>query len=84
MPLYYLSYNQHHAHQSIDAELARFDAVAVMQSLWCFEFHAANSSNHLLSHFQKFVAQDESLIVIEIKSSSFMNMDNNPPGTVVT
>jgi len=66
MALYFLEYDlrKQRDYQKLYDELARFDAVRVLKSLWCFK-RFNTTSEALRNHFSQFIDVDDGLIVAE-------------------
>jgi len=60
-----------------DDELARFNAVRVLESTWCFERVRTDATN-LCSHFSQFVDKDDGLCVTEVRDCATRNVLATP------
>ena len=79
MALFFLSYDLRKArnYQTLYDELKRFEAVLVLESLWCFKRFNTNA-NGLTNHFRKFIDTDDGLIVIEASDWASVNTLGTP------
>lgn len=79
MALYFLEYDlrKQRDYQKVYDELAKFSALRVLQSLWCFNRVNTNTEN-LRNHFRQFIDQDDRLIVIEANEWASINMLATP------
>lgn len=79
MALYFLSYDlrRQRDYQTLYDELARFNAIRVLESLWCFNRENTSSVN-LRNHFMGFIDGDDGLIVIENRFWSGASLNDNP------
>ena len=69
MALYFLDYDlrKKRDYPKLDAELERFGAVRILESLWCFNRNET-STKGLRDHFMQFVDGDDALCVSEVTS----------------
>ncbi len=79
MALYFLDYDvlQGHDYQRLYAELARFRAIHILDSLWCFERLNTNCPN-LRDHFAQFLHPDDRLVVSEVIHWAMRNHLGHP------
>ncbi|WP_250253858.1 hypothetical protein [Chryseobacterium sp. Marseille-Q3244] len=64
--LYYLSYDliKNKDYQTLYAELQKYGAKRVLESVWCFKY-TNNNTEALRDHFMKFIDSDDKLLVIK-------------------
>jgi len=76
---YYVSYdlNRDKDYQKITAELERYNAIRVLESLWCLP-KENTSAKELRDHFKKYIDKDDQLIVIKSAGSAWTSVINNP------
>ncbi|MDE2098829.1 MAG: hypothetical protein KGL39_16370 [Patescibacteria group bacterium] len=79
MALYFLDYdlNKEKDYPKLYAELSRFGAVRILDSLWCFN-HSETTAIDMRDHFGKFLDADDGLCVSEIKSWATRKTQHNP------
>ena len=67
MALYFLDYDlrRQRNFQALYDELARFNAVRMLESSWCFN-RINTSAVNLRDHFKKFIDSDDGLVVGEV------------------
>lgn len=67
MALYFLDYDlrRQRNYQALYDELARFNAVRMLESSWCFN-RINTSAVNLRDHFKKFIDSDDGLVVGEV------------------
>ena len=67
MALYFLDYDlrRQRNYQALYDELARFNAVRMLESSWCFN-RSNTSAVNLRDHFKKFIDSDDGLVVGEV------------------
>lgn len=67
MALFFLDYDlrKQRNYQALYDELARFNAVRMLESSWCFNRINTNAGN-LRDHFKKFIDTDDGLVVSEV------------------
>jgi hypothetical protein len=67
MALFFLDYDLHEGrdYQRLYDELARLDAVHILESLWCFKRINTNCER-LREHFLKFIDSDCRVVVSEV------------------
>lgn len=75
MALYFLEYDlrKQRDYSLITAELKKFNAVRVLESLWCFN-RINTTSEGLRNHFSQFIDKDDGIIVSEISSWASLNV----------
>lgn len=68
--VYFLSYDliKNKDYKTLYAELEKYGAKRVLESVWYFEY-LENSVKNLLSHFMQFIDNDDKLLVIESKDA---------------
>lgn len=66
MALYILSYDlrRNRDYSKLKKELKDFNAVQVLESVWCFKRVGASSAG-LRDHFKRFIDADDGLFVVE-------------------
>jgi hypothetical protein len=69
MALYFLEYDlrKQRDYQKLYDELARFKAVRILESLWCFK-RVNTTAKGLRDHFKQFIDADDALCVSEVSS----------------
>ena len=79
MALYFLSYdlNNNKNYPALYEELARFNAVRILKSHWCFK-RVNTSAGGLRDHFKKFVDADDGLSVSEVVDWATFNAEKTP------
>lgn len=80
MALYLLSYDlrkEGRDYQKLYDELEDFNAVRVLESVWCFNRINTNS-NGLCNYFRQFIDSNDGLIVAEVNGWATYNTDDNP------
>ena len=67
MALYFLGYDLRAArdYQELYDELARFNAVRVLESEWCFN-RTETTASGLRDHFKQFIDSDDGLSLAEV------------------
>ncbi|MFP0199068.1 hypothetical protein ACKJSM_28415 [Pseudomonas sp. PHC1] len=83
MALFFLEYDlrKQRNYQPLYDELARFKAVRMLESMWCFHRVNINAAG-LRDHFQGFIDNDDGLIVSEVTawaSRHALGTPNNLP-----
>lgn len=68
MALYFLSYDlrKERDYQTLYDELAKFKAVRLLESDWCFQYQKEGASVELRDHFKSFIDDNDGLIVSEV------------------
>jgi alkylhydroperoxidase family enzyme len=79
MALFFLEYDlrKQRNYDALYAELAAFNAVRILKSLWCFN-RVSTSASGLRDHFKKFIDSDDGLIVSEVTDWAAYNVEGNP------
>ena len=77
--LYFLSYDliKNKDYKTLYQELAKFGAMQVLESVWCFKY-SDNSSVFLRDHFRKFTDSDDRILLIKSADWAGFNLKNNP------
>jgi hypothetical protein len=70
-------------YQPLWDELARFNAVRVLESLWWFERYQTKAAG-LRDHFRQFLDQDDGLMVMEITDWATIRARALPKDAAVT
>lgn len=67
MALYFLDYDlrKQRNYQALYDELARFNAVRMLESSWCFN-RVNTSAAGLRDHLKQFIDEDDGLVVAEV------------------
>ena len=67
MALFFLEYDlrKQRDYQKLYDELAKFDAVRILESLWCFNRVNTNCEN-LRDHFLSFIDSNDGIIISEV------------------
>jgi hypothetical protein len=79
MALYFLDYDLRGVrnYDQLYSELARFNAVRVLKSQWCFNrFNTSTAS--LRDHFKRFIDGDDGLSVAEVSDWATFNVLKTP------
>jgi hypothetical protein len=79
MALYFLDYDLRKAknYQLLYEELARFNAVRVLKSQWCF--HRFNTTvKNLRDHFKQFIDNDDGLSIAEVSDWATYAAEKTP------
>jgi hypothetical protein len=78
MALFFLSYDLRKSrdYQRMYDELAKYKAVRVLESLWCFNSTSAASA--LRDHFKGFIDSDDGLVVIQATNWATLNAQGSP------
>lgn len=79
MALFFLDYDLRNSrnYQELYDELARFNAVRVLESSWCFNRVNTNSEG-LRNHFRNFIDSDDGLSVVEVTGWATYNVLGTP------
>jgi hypothetical protein len=80
MALYFLDYDirsRNHDYQPLYDELAKFSAVRMLDSLWCFKRFNTTAAQ-LRDYFQRLIHPDDSLCVSEVADWGTWNTKGNP------
>ncbi|ALS64905.1 hypothetical protein [Pandoraea apista] len=80
MALYFLSYDLRNArnYQPLYDELAKFNAVQVLESVWTFARYNT-TSEALRNHFKGFIDSDDGLLIIKASSWAGTKINGTPP-----
>lgn len=78
MALFFLSYDLRKGrdYQKMYDELAKYKAVRVLESLWCF--NSASTASALRDHFKGFIDSDDGLAVIKASDWATFNAKGSP------
>ena len=80
MALYFLSYDlrkPRRNYQPLYDELSDFEAVRVLESLWCFN-RVNTSASGLRNYFKQFIDSDDGLCVTEVSDWATRNALGTP------
>lgn len=79
MAIYFIEYDlrRKRDYKALTEELARFGAVRVLESLWCFQRVNASATG-LRDHFRNFMDADDGIIVSEVGEWASYNTNGNP------
>lgn len=79
MAVYFLTYDlrRESDYQRLYDELAKFNAVQVFESTWCFK-RTNTSAKGLRDHFKKFIDSDDGLLVDESTTWATYNANGTP------
>ena len=80
MALYLLSYDlrkEGRDYQKLYDELKAFNAVRILESVWCFN-RFKTSCNNLCNYFRQFIDSNDGIIVTEVSDWATCNTDDNP------
>lgn len=72
MALFFIDYDLRNArdYQTLYDELARFNAVHVLESCWCFNRFNITASG-LRDHFKQFIDSDDGLLITEVDATKW-------------
>lgn len=81
MALFFLDYDLRKArnYQPLYDELAKFKAVRVLESSWCFN-RVNTTCGGLRDHFKQFVDSDDGLSIVEVTGWATYNALGTPKG----
>jgi len=79
MALYFLEYDlrQSRNYQTMYDELEKFNAVRILESLWCFNRYNITAEG-LRDHFKQFIDNDDGLVVAEVTDWATLRTQGNP------
>jgi hypothetical protein len=79
MPLYTITYDLRNQrdYQTLYEELARFKAVRILESQWCFN-RINTTASGLRDHFKGFVDSDDGLFIAEVDDWASRKTDGTP------
>ena len=79
MPLFFLSYDlrKQRDYQTLYDELAKFNAVKILKSMWCFNRYDINAAG-LRDYFKQFIDSDDGLTVSRISDWATINTEGTP------
>lgn len=79
MALFFLEYDlrKQRSYQPLYDELARFKAVRILESMWCFH-RVEIKSVGLREHFKRFIDSDDGLMISEVADWASWNTLRNP------
>ena len=79
MALYTLSYDlrKQRDYQKLYDELKKFNAIRILESIWCFNRFNTSASG-LRDHFTQFMDSDDGLLVTEVNDWATYNTLGNP------
>lgn len=79
MALFFLNYDlrKQRNYQPLYDELARFGAVRILESMWCFKRIDTNSEK-LCNYFRQFIDADDGISVSEVVNWATFNTQGNP------
>lgn len=79
MALYTLSYDlrKQRDYQKLYDELKKFNAIRILESIWCFNRFNTSASG-LRDHFKQFIDFDDGLLVTEVNDWASYNTLGNP------
>lgn len=79
MALFFLDYDLRKArdYKSLYDELAKFNAVRVLESSWCFKRFNTDCAN-LRDHFKQFIDSDDGLSIVEANNWATYNASGTP------
>ena len=79
MALYFLTYDlrKQRDYQTLYDELAKFNAVRVLESTWCFNRSNATAAG-LRDYFRQFIDADDGLLVSESSDWATWHADGTP------
>ena len=79
MALFFLSYDlrNNRDYQKLYDELASFNAVRMLESMWCFNRESTNAEG-LRNYFQGFIDSDDGIAVSEVRNWATLNTLGSP------
>ena len=79
MAIYFLNYDlrRQRDYQQLYDELKKFNAVHVLESLWCFN-RFNTTAGGLRDYFKKFIDKDDGLSVSEVVDWAMFNVPGSP------
>jgi len=79
MALYFLEYDlrKQKDYQKLYDELKKFNAIRILESLWCFNRMNTNAEG-LRNYFKDFIDSDDGIIVAEISDWATIKTLGNP------
>jgi hypothetical protein len=79
MALYFLTYDlrNNRDYQKLYDELKKFNAVAVLESTWCFNRINTSASN-LRDYFKNFIDSDDAILINESNEWATLNVNSSP------
>ncbi|HCF9254933.1 TPA: hypothetical protein NI610_005934 [Pseudomonas aeruginosa] len=79
MALFFLEYDlrKQRNYDALYTELAAFNAVRILKSLWCFN-RVNTSASGLRDHFRKFIDSDDGIIISEVTDWAAYSVEGNP------
>ncbi|KAB2518032.1 hypothetical protein F8N49_23235 [Pseudomonas sp. GXM4] len=79
MALYFLEYDlrKQRNYKALYDKLAEFDAVRILESLWCFKREQTNAKG-LCQYFTQFLDGDDGIIVSEVVDWASWNVQGDP------
>jgi len=79
MALYFLSYDLRNRrdYQTLYDELVNFNAVRILESLWCFN-RIDTTSAEIRDHFKNYIDGDDGLVVSKADGWATFNAINTP------
>lgn len=79
MALFFIEYDlrKRRDYPELYAELAKFKAVRILESQWCFNRNNT-STKALRDHFKQCIDSDDALMVSEVSDWSSFNVDDTP------
>jgi len=79
MALYFLEYDlrKQRDYKPLYDELARFKAVRILESLWCFNRFETNVTG-LRDHFRRLIDSDDGIIVSEVSNWASYGAQGTP------
>ena len=79
MDLYFLSYDLRNSrnYDPLYKELARLNAVRILESTWCFKF-SGTTPKDIRDHFKQFVDSDDGFIVSLVTNWASWNTNETP------
>lgn len=79
MVKYFISFddNNNKNYENLMSELNKFNAIEVMDSLYCIRFQD-EKTDELRNHFQKFIEKEDGLLLIKSAYWAGFNLMSNP------
>ena len=79
MAVYFIEYDlrKQRNYQALYDELARFGAIRVLESLWCFN-RVNTTTVNLRDHFRRFIDNDDGIILSEVSDWASYGTQGTP------
>ena len=79
MALFFLEYDLRNDrdYQKLYNELENYDAVRILESLWCFK-QSDTSAKEIRDHFKQFIDADDGLVVSKVTGWATLRTQGDP------